>query len=141
MSPLSFIAFFFLYSFIGWILDTSYRSFVAKRYAPRSFFPVPLCPIYGIGALFVLLTYPSLNTMPIPAIWLFYAVVLGLFEGLSGFLIKKVFDRRLWDYEKELGSIGGFTDLLHACIWGTLALVVIFILHPFILQLLPMLRT
>jgi len=40
---------FYFYSIIGWIYDTSVRSVPARRYINGGFLNGPYCPIYGFG--------------------------------------------------------------------------------------------
>ncbi len=49
---LSYRSLFFISVFIGWILDTSYRSLTERKYTSGSFLPF-LAAIYGFGGLFL----------------------------------------------------------------------------------------
>ena len=42
---------FVTYSFIGWILESLYKSILQKRIVNSGFLIGPFCPIYGYGAL------------------------------------------------------------------------------------------
>ena len=47
--------FFILYSFLGWLMETCYCSILQRRLVPRGFLYGPICPIYGIGVLIMIL--------------------------------------------------------------------------------------
>jgi uncharacterized membrane protein len=122
----SLIAYFFLYSFIGWIGDTAYRSFSERKYRPGSFFPVPLCPIYGFAALLVIFLHRIFGPVPLIFQAVFFGILLAGFEYASGVVILRLFRRRLWKYTGTLFNLGQFTDLSHAILWGVLSVLVIY---------------
>lgn len=119
--------YFFLYSFIGWIIDTTYRSLWARKYLPGSFFPVPLCPIYGWGAVFVLALHQIVGSWPVMIQWALYAVVLATLEYATGVFILRVYHKRLWKYSGGALNIQKFTNLSHAAIWGALAMLTLWV--------------
>ncbi len=45
------ILYFFIYSFIGWCLETIYAFLVLGHFVNRGFLIGPICPIYGFGAV------------------------------------------------------------------------------------------
>ena len=46
--------YFMLYSFLGWAMESAFVSITTKEWVNRGFINVPLCPIYGTGALLIL---------------------------------------------------------------------------------------
>ena len=44
---------FFIYSILGWTIESIYMSFCNKKLTNRGFIRGPICPIYGVGALTV----------------------------------------------------------------------------------------
>ena len=46
-----FILLFFIYSFVGWILEEIYAYYIHKKFINRGFLMGPLCPLYGVGCL------------------------------------------------------------------------------------------
>ena len=54
--PLLFLYFIF-YSFCGWVWETAYCSIKERHYVPRGFLYGPLCPIYGVGFLLMILFF------------------------------------------------------------------------------------
>lgn len=67
---------------------------------------------------------------------LFYGVVLALFEATSGVLTQRVTGKRLWNYGHTRGFFRGYTDFWHVPVWGALALMLVYWVHPFIVLLL-----
>ena len=42
------LSYFIIYSFLGWIMESIFRSFCEKRIVNTGFLIGPVCPIYGI---------------------------------------------------------------------------------------------
>lgn len=102
----------------GWVLDTAYRSLLAKKYAPGTLVPF-FAVIYGIGAVMLYLFFSSAN---ISFLW---SVVVGtvlcvLLELIGGILSSSVLRRRLWDYRTSPLNFYGFIDLEHTFYWFVL---------------------
>lgn len=120
---------FFIFSFVGWILDTGYRSLQAKKYSSGSFFPF-LTPIYGFAGLMltIFFTYSSLHLF----FQIFFGTVLVvLLEFCGAFFCEKILKKRYWDYSEEKWNLYGYISFLHTFYW--LLLVTVFrIAFPFL---------
>lgn len=107
---------FFFFSLGGWIIDTGYRSIVAKKYDSGTLIPF-VSPIYGFGAVILALLFhltPSLPpTLQVAIGWI---LILAL-EFISGYLSIKLLNRRLWDYTPSKYDLLGHVDLTHALYW------------------------
>lgn len=129
------LIYFCFYSVFGWIIDTAYRSYAARRYTRGGFSRYPFSPIYGFAALFVLALAPYVRHWPIWIEALFFALFLGAYEYAGGVVSVKLFKRRLWNYSKDKWDIHGHTGPGYALTWGLLAVFIIYILHPFLASL------
>ncbi|HJJ86594.1 MAG TPA: putative ABC transporter permease, partial [Methanocorpusculum sp.] len=56
---------FILYGFLGWVWETSFCSIRAKHFINRGFLNGPIIPVYGFGAVFVIIAL-SLSAPIIP---------------------------------------------------------------------------
>ena len=77
---------FFIYSFLGWVLETAAATVKQKKFANRGLVNGPFCVIYGIAALFM-----TFGLQELRGVWLFlfatiYATVI---EWVAGHLIEK----------------------------------------------------
>lgn len=101
--------------FLGWILDTAFRSLQDKRYSPGTLIPF-FSIIYGAGAvvLDVLFVYAPLAAYLQVLVG---AVLAVLLELLSGLIALAVLKRRLWNYETSRFNYRGFIDLQHSLYW------------------------
>ena len=52
---------FFIYSFLGWVLETAAATVKQKKFANRGLVNGPFCVIYGIAALFMTFGLQELN--------------------------------------------------------------------------------
>ena len=57
--------FFFIYCFIGWIIESTYVSLHEKKFVNRGFMHGPFIPIYGFGAMALLLVGTPLLKWPV----------------------------------------------------------------------------
>lgn len=48
------LTFFYLYCFFGWIFESSYVSILKRRFVNRGFLRIPMLPLYGSGAVMML---------------------------------------------------------------------------------------
>lgn len=126
------IIFFAVYSFMGWLIEVTYRSFEQKRFVNAGFLFGPFVPIYGEGAVVIILMQMSISDIHIIFQFLFYVIILTALEYLVGELLERIFNLKLWDYSDSKFNINGKISLLFSFSWGALALVLIYIVHPFI---------
>ena len=106
----------------GWIYEIIFyylNSHRKKVYMRGSNF-LPFINIYSIGS--VLLTLINYNYRDNALmVFLISVVVTGLLELLTGLVLDKVFNVRLWDYNKEIlnfGNIGGYICLRSVLVFG-----------------------
>ena len=95
-------------------------------------------PIYGIGAVTILLAYDFLTRkkdfkkLKGVIIFLIGAVLLSLMEYIGGILIEKIFGVVFWDYSSMKFNIGKYTSLEMSLVWGLSSLALIYIIRPLI---------
>ena len=108
---------FFIYSFLGWVLETAAATVKQKKFANRGLVNGPFCVIYGIAALFM-----TFGLQELRGVWLFlfatiYATVI---EWVAGHLIEKAFKARWWDYSRIKWNLDGYICIPASLIWGAL---------------------
>lgn len=123
------ILFFFFYSFVGWVMETCYCSFLERKYVARGFLYGPICPIYGVGVLLMILFFKPLTGNPV----LFYVtavVVMSAWEYLVGWFLEATTHVKYWDYSHFKYNLNGRICLPISLTWGVLSYIVIFWIHP-----------
>ncbi len=121
--------YFCFYSFLGFILETIYRSIVTKSLVYPGLLYGPYCPIYGVGAIFLLvLLLPIKDNLLIflPAAF----IIITLLEYVTGYLLEKILNLRLWDYSSNFLNINGRISLKFSIYWTILAYFFIYFIHP-----------
>lgn len=124
---------FFIYCFIGWIIETIFVSIKQKRLANRGFLIGPYCPIYGLSAILmitILKNYKD-DTVILFIVGLFIA---SLLEYITSLILEKLFKVRWWDYSKNILNIDGRVCLLNSIMFGLLCIFLLRFLNPHIEQ-------
>lgn len=125
------IMYFVIYSFLGWVLESVYRSFCEKKLINTGFLTGPFCPIYGTGAIIMILGLGHFKDQYI-LIFVISFFVLSIWEYIVGWFVEKAFKTKYWDYSKHRFNIKGRVCLTNSFFWGILGLVFINFIHPFI---------
>ena len=126
------IIFFAIYSFTGWIIEVIYRSFTRKKFVNPGFLFGPFVPVYGTGALFIILMQSYISSLHIAGQFAIYVIVLSLIEFFTGEFFEQLFNLKLWDYSDSKFNIKGKVSLVFSLTWGVLAIGVSHIIHPVI---------
>ncbi len=125
---------FLLYSFIGWIMEVIVTLWNEKRLVNRGFLIGPLCPIYGVGALLILALLGNYKEDAL-VLFLMAMVVCTILEYVTSYAMEKLFGSRWWDYSDRLFNIDGRVCLRNTLAFGVLALLIEYIVNPFIVDI------
>ena len=125
------IFYFFLYSFLGWSMESIYLSIGQRRLVNTGFLYGPFCPIYGFGAVVLYVLLIKFQGQPI-LIFCTGFVVLSVWEYFVGVLLEKIFKTKYWDYSNNKFNINGRVCLLNSIYWGFLSVFFIEIWNPLI---------
>lgn len=130
-----YIALFFLFSFLGWILDSGYRSLMRRRFIRSGYFPAPLCPVYGWGGLALTVVFQATSSWGVfPRIILAWFVTVGV-EFVCGVLVVAVLKVHLWNYSKIRGNIMGHISPYHSVGWLFVTYGFFRVVFPFVEQI------
>lgn len=123
------ISYFIIYSFFGWALESLYKTILQKKAINSGFLYGPFCPIYGFGALIMLLCLEHfIDNITLLFIVSFF--ILSLWEYIVGILLEKIFKTKYWDYSNNKFNIKGRVCLLNSCFWGILGVIFTLVVHP-----------
>lgn len=133
ISLLNYILMFFVFSAIGWIIESIYCSLGNKKLINRGFLYGPVCPIYGTGALvFEILVTPL--SQPAEKRWWLVAIVgmilADIVEYLTSYIMEKLFNARWWDYSENFLNLHGRICFKHTCYWGLFSLIYVYAVSP-----------
>ena len=121
--------YFMFYAFLGWVMESCYCSLKARRVVPRGFLFGPICPIYGVGALLMILFFTPLKGC-VPLFYVVAVVVMTSWEYFVGWLLERTTHMKYWDYSHLPHNLHGRVCLRIALVWGVLSYVVMFWVHP-----------
>ena len=122
------LLYFFFYSFVGWIWESSYVSILTKRLTNRGFLTGPMLPIYGSGAVVMLCaTYPVQSSDI--GIFLLGLIAATILEYVTGVVMETLFQVRYWDYSDKKFNIHGYICLKSSLFWGFLSVVLVMVIH------------
>lgn len=124
---------FIIYSFLGWICETIYCLIIDKEYVNRGFLKGPFCPIYGAGALIVIIILSPVSDN-ILLLFLSGMIFTSILEYITGFLLEIIFNLKWWDYSNYRFNIKGRVCLLNSILFGILSLITVTIINPIIIE-------
>ena len=131
------LAFFLIYSCLGWCLEVIYAAVSTGQLVNRGFLNGPVCPIYGFGMIIVLFTLSPL----VDNLLLLYiggVILPSVLELAGGWALYKLYHTRWWDYSDFPFNIGGYICLEFSLLWGVGTVVVMKAVHPVIAGLVEM---
>lgn len=122
--------YFMIYSFLGFLLEVGFARLVrAKKQDRKCFAVLPLCPVYGLGALAILALPPTVRTSGPMLVLLGGLVATGVEYGMAVFY-EKGLGVAFWDYSHLPVHLQGRVCPLFSVFWGLLAALLVTKVHP-----------
>lgn len=124
------VYYFVIYSFLGFLLEVVFAWVTGQPKRDRKcLYLLPLCPVYGLGALAVL-------SLPegVRGLWLVMlgGLVATAVEALVGLWDRHVLGVQFWDYTGLPGAWRGVVCLPFFLAWGVLSWALVTWLHPMV---------
>ena len=126
---------FFVYGFLGWCTEVAYATTKQRKFVNRGFLNGPICPIYGVGVTVVVYFLTPYKDNLI-LLYVLSTVLVTVLEGLTGYLMDKIFHHKWWDYTNQLLNIGGYVCLIFSLVWGVACVLIVRVIHPVIHKIL-----
>ncbi len=130
---INYVLMFFLFSAIGWTIESIYCSLGNKKIINRGFLYGPLCPIYGVGALVFEILVSPLGE-PVEKRWWLVLIVgtvlADIVEYFTSYIMEKLFNARWWDYSENFLNLHGRICLKHTCYWGLFSFLFVYLISP-----------
>ncbi len=128
---LKILFYFAIYTFLGWLMESIYRSIIEKKLINSGFLYGPFCPIYGFGSLIMIFLLSNLNNPII--IFLASMIILTIWEYVVGVILEKVFKTKYWDYSHVRFNLNGRICLQNSIYWGIIGVILLKVVHPLII--------
>ncbi len=123
-----------IYSVVGWMYESTLCSVQERKLVNRGFLNGPLCPVYGIGAITVLVGIGRLQGN-LPLLFLTGVILTCVVEYATAWLLETLFDTKWWDYSHMRFNLHGRICLLGAVVFGLFSVVLVEWIHPFVRNL------
>lgn len=124
--------YFVLYSFFGFLLEVVFARVIDHPKKDRKcFLLLPLCPVYGVGALLI----HWLSAWHKGPLWVMAAGFLGATtaELGMGLFYRYVLGVDFWDYSGQAFHLNGLVCLRFSLYWSALALAVVYAVDPLVI--------
>lgn len=122
------LLFFYFYSVFGWCFESTYVSIKSKRLVNRGFMKGPFLPLYGSGAIMMLVvSMPFVNNVVL--VYIAGCIGATALEYVTGVTMEALFKVRYWDYSYKKIQFQG-----HICLSSTLAWGVMTVLMTYYVQ-------
>lgn len=115
---------FFIYSFLGWSIETAAASGRKREFVNRGFFTGPVCFIYGTSAILMTVTLGDLRENPV-FLFLGCALQATLLEWIVGKTLERINHHKWWDYSSRRWNFDGYICLSYSLLWGALGVLAI----------------
>lgn len=122
---------FWIYSFFGWIWESSFVSVKKRKLVNRGFVTGPVLTLYGFGAVLV---YMFLHPFSNHILTLFFGgmVVATILEYITGVLMRALFHTKWWDYSDKKFNFQGIVCLGSSIGWGFFSLLLFYAFQPIV---------
>lgn len=120
--------FFYFYCFFGWVFESTYVSVKSRKFVNRGFMRGPFLPIYGSGAIMMLVvSMPFQDNLILT--YLAGCVGATVLEFVTGTVMEALFKVRYWDYSNQKFNYKGHICLGSTIAWGFLTIFMTEFLH------------
>lgn len=122
--------YFIFYSFLGFVLEVLFARLThSVKHDRKCMLILPLCPVYGFGALLIISLPAFIQRNPF-LLFSVGALTATVVEYAMDWFYEKFFKVRFWDYSDMPWNVNGRVCLMFSGMWGILALVLIAWVHP-----------
>lgn len=128
------LVYFYFYCIFGWVFESLNVSIRQRKWVNRGFMKGPWLPLYGSGALVILLSTLPFKDYPV-AVYFAAAISATLLEYVTGVAMLALFKVRYWDYRYRKIQFQGHICLVSTIVWGFLGLLMVYIIHPPVVKL------
>ena len=121
---------YFFYCVFGYFLECTYCTIKDdKLVLNRGFLVGPYLPIYGNGAMIILLLL-SKYRRDLVILFIMACLISTVLEYLTSYIMEKVFKARWWDYSKRKYNINGRVCLSNTVLFGLGGILIMYIVNP-----------
>ena len=126
----TYFLYFLIFAVVGWLLETCFSFYALGHFTKRGFLFGPLCPIYGFGALILIMFFSTYKKHNLK-LFIYAALIFSVFEYVVSYIMDAMFSLKLWDYTSEFLNLNGRISIFYSFAWGIIAILFINFVYPF----------
>lgn len=139
-----FIILFFAFSVIGWIYEVILAILYGWGFVNRGFLIGPYLPVYGFGALVLIITLTPVMEKNLPifginaapaVVFILIVIITSIIEYITGWAMEAIFDLRLWDYSSDWMNLNGYICPRTSIRFGIGGMFFLYVLKPFFIKI------
>lgn len=124
-------AYFIVYSFLGFVIETLFALFNYGVFESRqSFLYGPFCSIYGVGAVVIILVLKYKFFKNNHTLFIGGFLVGSVVEYVISFFGEMILNVKWWDYSGRFLNINGRICFLYSLFWGLLGIYLLRVVNP-----------
>lgn len=131
MNMCKYLLIFFAGSFAGYIYEVIFYLLFDHELVNRGFLYGPYLPVYGFGAVILVLLLKRFKKNPL-VVFLFAMFVTGVVEYFTGYLMWQIYHKMWWDYTGLFLNIDGYVCLRSVLTFGIGGILLIYLIEPLI---------
>lgn len=129
-----YILLFFVYSALGGFVETLFRLATEHHwYGVHGFLHIPILPIYGVGAILIILIGRHFRNPTV--LFVLATLAAAILEFASSWIIEMVFGVRIWDYSNDPLNFQGRVRLSTAIGFGLAGVWLVYFINPRLVRL------
>lgn len=130
-----FILYFFIFAFLGWLMETIFAFILSGHFVKRGFLYGPICPIYGYGGVMLIVFLGKYRSNKFK-LFVYSAILFSAFEYFVGYGLDALFSMKWWDYTNDFLNLNGRISIFYSISWGVIAIVFLNYIYPFFKKIL-----
>lgn len=133
---MSVFLYFLCYSFVGFLIEIAFARLTNSAKQDRKcHLLLPVCPVYGFGALAILALPNTVKENPF-LLYLLGGLTATAVEWLLAVFYEKCTATAFWNYRTLPLNLQGRVCLWFSLFWGLLALPLVYAVHPLLARVL-----
>lgn len=125
---------FIIGSICGYIYEELFYLIVDKNLVNSGFLYGPYVPVYGVGAVLMVLLLNRFKKHP-ALIFVLAMLLTGVLEYITGAGLMKIYNDRWWDYTGLFLNIDGYVCLRSVLSFAVGSIFLIYLIYPFVLKI------
>ena len=129
-----YVCIFMIYSCLGWIYETLLCTLKSGKWENRGFLYGPICPIYGVGSVMIILIMEQTRQTSLAfEVWQYFLISVcgsAALEYGTAWGMEKLFHARWWDYSDLPLNLHGRISLFTSLGFGVAGLLIVYRIAP-----------